>query len=220
MIDRCIRHLRGVHFDDTDLLASVMALVDLRCSILQHEPTGIHLDCCVCDPPLDGLSLGKRHPESDALASMLGQHIECAFSKSERCCSHLEPASLQSQLHGGIALADLPQNAVLRNAAVREEDLTGVDRAEHWNFTLDDEARRSFLDDEGRDSLLALAFANASHHDREVGVAGVADPDLSSVEHPVVGLSNGSGLHCGGVAPGTGFRDRHRRSHRAFDVGL
>src|SRR5262245_16546710 len=112
------------------------------------------------------------------------------------------------------------EDGVFANAAIVENDLIGARTTDHRDLALDDEARRSLVDDESGDAAAALLVADARHDDDEVGVLGVANPDLAAVDHPFALLQDGAGPEAGRITAGAGLGNRNGRRHAAFDVGL
>ena len=57
------------------------------------------------------------------------------------------------------------------------------------------DAGRLAVDDEARDSLVALRGVGVRHHQEDARLAGIGDPHLVAVQHPRVALALGGGLH-------------------------
>ena len=113
--------------------------------------------------------------------------------------------TVRAKLHRRVALALNPQQLTGGNAAVLEHELVGALAAQHRDLALDNEAPGAALDDEGGDSISALAFTGAGHDDDEVGLRHPADPDLAAVDHPVPAVPDRSRGHPGRIAAGAGL---------------
>ena len=62
---------------------------------------------------------------------------------------------------------------------------------------------------------LASGVARACEHREEVGHPAVGDPELVTIEHPVVAVGLGATLDRRGIGAGARLRERKRRDHLA-----
>ncbi len=104
------------------------------------------------------------------------------------------------------ALARLPHQGAGRHAAALEHE--GAQRVgrEHVDAFGDPQPRVVGLHEEGAESPLA-GFGESAEDDVEISEAGVGDPGLGAVEHPIVPILPGRRPHGGDVRAGRLLRE-------------
>ena len=103
-------------------------------------------------------------------------------------------AALVERLDGDlVALAHLAEHVSLGHPAAFQHQLAGRGRpdAELVLLLADLEAREGALDQEARDALVALRGVDRRHHDEQVGLGRVGDPQLPARQLVVVALVGG-----------------------------
>ena len=182
-------------------------------------PGRLHLHAHVGDHELQALEVADGMAELLALLHVVQRVVECALRDAHGLRGDRDAGVVQRLHRDAEALADLADDAVAGDADVVEVDLAGggaldaqllLGRAER-------DAVVGLLDDERRDALGALVGVGLREHRVVLRDAGVGDPALDAVEHPVVAVADGLGLLVRGVGPGVGLGQAVREA--AVTVG-
>ncbi len=98
------------------------------------------------------------------------------------------------------------------DAGVLEDEFGGVLRGETDLVELAASAETGgvALDDDERETFRPRVRVGAAHHDDEIGVDSVGDERLLAVDHPLVTVAYGGGLHALQVGSGSGLGHRDR----------
>ena len=124
-----------------------------------------------------------------------------------KCCASSSPRSMRSEHRVGA------------DAHVRERHLRMIGRhVERPPEELDLESRRVGRDEKGADPLRIAGLAAGASEDDVVGrVMQAAVPPFHTVEHPLVAIAYGGGLHVGRVAAVVRLGQAERQAPRAVE---
>ena len=186
----------------------------------------LHVDIHVHQLPLNGLALRQRLAEGDALFRPLDRHVQGPLHLAQRVRTAQQPVvDGEPALAQPESVAYLAEHVGLRNTAVLEvHDVLRRVRTEPGldSGLLDMHAGIVPLDQEHRDSatLPLLGVGHRLHHDH-VGFRSAGYPHLGAVEHPVLAVLHGPGLHhAARVGARVGLRLGEAGGHFSFDDGL
>ena len=168
-----LRHCRILHEIQTRLL--------LPRRIIDERPRGADLRVRLRELVLHALELADEAVELPAVVpDILGGVLPRAEGEAGHLCGDADAAFVQEADGVFVALAFGAEELVGGDVDVVEVDDAGAAGADAELFLLfgDGEAFGAFLDDEGRDALVAFAGVEVGEDDEEVGFDGVGDPHL------------------------------------------
>ena len=159
------------------------------------------------------LELAQAATKLDTLLGVLDSLVDGAFGKTESLGGDTDTAAVEG-LHGDLeAFAFLTEQVLLGDDAVFEDEVAGRAAADtHLLLVLTGgEAGEVLLNDEGGDTVVALALVGHGEHDESGGNVTVGDEALAAVEDVVAVLVlDSGGLLAGGVGTGAGLGQTER----------
>jgi hypothetical protein len=161
----------------------------------------LDLDGHVGEPEVDGLVLGDRLAERDALARVGERGLERRARHADGLRRDADAAGLEVRERDPVALALGAEPVRDRHAAVLERDLRGVRRA-LAHLLLDARhaiAGRRGVDDEAGDPFLPAARSVTANTTATSGVRAGRDELLDAVQHVMVAVALGARRDRAGV---------------------
>ena len=170
--------------------AACQAVALQPCSTLNQSAGSCGLGCHLSDVPLDALQSSDGLTELDTLVSVLDSQVDSAFSNADSLCADADTCAVQS-LHCDLeALVDLAQDVGSGNAAILEDQLSGLGACD-THLVLDltaGEAGSALLNDESGDAAGALGGVGGSEDHQNAGACAAGDEALGAVQDVLVSL--------------------------------
>ncbi len=180
------------------------AVVYARRGAVGKEPGSVHLGGHVGDHPLDGLQGRDRLAELDPLLRVGDRRVQRGLGYAQRLRGDADPPAIEG-LHRDLEAVALPaQQRVLRDTAVGEVQGRSAGTADPQLVLglADGEPGGVLLDDERAHPARSLRRIGLREDDIDLGVRGVGDEDLRSVENVLVPAPH----RRGGASAGIGAR--------------
>uniref|UniRef100_A0A2M4BVI5 Uncharacterized protein n=1 Tax=Anopheles marajoara TaxID=58244 RepID=A0A2M4BVI5_9DIPT len=185
---RPLGHLRGVILGHGGLLQERYTGLLQSGSIVHQQPGGLDLRRHRGNLVLHTLERVQIRTELFALQQVRDGGIEAALRQPDHLCSDTDAALVQETGRVLIALAELAQNVLLRNAHIIHMERAGTGSAdtELALALAHGEALVLALHDERRDATVTGRRIRIGHNQEHTGQVRVGDPHLCPVQHVMV----------------------------------
>ena len=120
--------------------------------------------------------------------------IERALGEADHLCPDADSPFVEGLDGDLVSLADVAEHVAARDAAIFEQQLACAAGANTQLVFLlaNDESRKSTLDDERRDAVIAGVGIGVGEDDEYVRLIGVGDPQLAPAEYEAVACLRGA----------------------------
>src|SRR5580700_4545281 len=189
-------HFAGEEFGDGGVHAEAGAGVLLPGGFADKQARCVDFRGHIGEHELDGLKLGDRMAESQALLGIFLRGFKSALRDAGGLRGDADAAAVERRESHLVAFAVVADAIGVGDFAVGENQFAascGAD-AEFFFFFADFESRRAFFYDQGGDAFFALFGMRVDVDDGGVGGAAVGDPGFGAVEDVLVAGLRGFGL--------------------------